>query len=170
MKNSVKIAFCGISAALIAAVMAASLIPNITFAVPAIAGLLVIPVFAEAGALYAVFCFSVSGALSFFIGDKTSWILYLALFGYYPILKPYIERIKNPVLKWALKLLVFNAAALVCYAVEILIFTLHFKAWILAAAFAAGNIAFVLYDIAVSRVAALYYSRLHGRISSMLKR
>ena len=169
MKKSVKIAFCGVISALIVSVMAASLIPNITFAVPAIAGLLVIPVFAEAGALYAVFCFIVSAPLSFFICDKTSWVLYIALFGYYPILKPYVERIKNSVLKWILKLLLFNAAALICYAVEILIFTLHFKPWLLAVVFAAGNIAFVLYDVAVSRVAALYYSRLHDRVSSILK-
>ena len=170
MKQSVKIAFCGIIAALTAVLMAASLMPNLTFAVPAVAGLLVIPVFAEAGALYAALCFIAASVISFFIGDKTSWVLYVALFGYYPVIKPYIEKIKAPVLKWALKLLLFNAAALGCYAAEILIFAVTFKDYIILLAFLLGNIAFVLYDIAVSRTAAFYYFKLHGRIQKILKR
>lgn len=170
MKSSVKVAFCGVIAAMVCAVMAASLIPNITFAVPAVAGLLLIPVFAEVGIGAAVSCFSVSAAVSFFVCDKTSWVLFVALFGYYPVIKPLIEKIKTPVLKWTLKFLVFDLAAVVCYVVEILFFKFTVKHWLLLAVFAVGNIVFVLYDVAVSRIAALYYSRLHDRISSMLKR
>ena len=170
MKNSIKLTFCGIIAALITVLMAASLVPNITFAVPAIAGLLIIPVFAEVGLGYSVACFFVSAALSYFISDKTSFVLYLALFGYYPIIKPYIEKIDNPVLKWALKLMLFNSSALGCYAVEVLLFALVLKGWVLAAVFALGNIAFVLYDIAVSRIALLYYLRLHDRVAAILKK
>ncbi|MBO4433162.1 MAG: hypothetical protein J5852_06500 [Clostridia bacterium] len=170
MKKTVKIAFCGIIAALITGVMAASLIPDLTFSVPAIAGLFIIPVFAEAGYAYALLCFFASSALSFFIGDKTSFVLYIALFGYYPILKPLIEKIKVSLVKWLLKLFLFNTAAVVCYLVEILLFTVTLKGWMLAVSFLLGNIAFVLYDIAVSRIAALYYLKLHNRISSMLKR
>ena len=170
MKSSIKVAFCGIIAAMVCAVMAASLIPNITFAVPAVAGLLLIPVFAEAGIGAAFSCFIASAAVSFFIGDKTSWLLYVALFGYYPVVKPVIEKIKTPVLKWTLKFLIFDLAAIVCYVVEILFFKFTVKHWLLLAVFAVGNIVFVLYDVAVSRIAALYYSRLHTRISAMLKR
>ena len=170
MKQSVKIAFGGIIVALVTAFMAASLIPDLTFAVPAVAGLLIIPVFAEVGTLYAVICFIASSLLSFFIGDKTSWVLFVALFGYYPILKPYMEKIRFPVLKWALKLLIFNSAAVACYAVEILLFTVTLKGWMLALVFLLGNVAFVLYDIAISRVAAFYYRKLHSRISGILKK
>ena len=170
MKQSIKVAFCGIIAALISVFMIASFIPNLTFAVPALAGLLLIPVFAEVGAVYALLCFFASAVLSFFVGDKASWVLYVALFGYYPVLKPYMEKIKEPALKWVLKLLLFNIAAALCYAVEILLFSVTLKGYMLALAFVIGNVAFVLYDIAVSRVAAVYYFKLHGRISKILKK
>ena len=170
MKASVKVAFCGIVAALVCAVMAASLIPDITFAVPAIAGLLLIPVFAELGTTAAFSCFAVSSAVSFFIGNKASWILFITLFGYYPIIKPIMEKIRTPILKWALKVLIFNFAAVGCFAVEVLIFNFEMKNWLLLVIWGLGNVAFVLYDIAVSRVAGFYYLRLHNRISSMLKR
>ena len=169
MKKSVKIAFCGIMAAIITVLMAASLIPNATYAAPAVAGLFIIPVFIEAGTGWALACYLVSAALSFY-GDKTSWVFYIALFGYYPIVKPYIEKIKNPVLKWLLKFLVFDTAAGLCYAVEVLAFGFTVETWVLITLAVLGNAAFVLYDIAVSRMAALYCMRLHKRISSILKK
>lgn len=170
MKNSTKITFAAVVAAIISVLMSASLIPNITFAVPAVAGLLIISVFAQCGTLYAFLTFAVSGFLSFFISDKTSWLLFVCFFGFYPILKPIIEKMKKPIIEWALKLLVFNISALICYLLEILIISLKLSPLLLAGVWALGNIAFVLYDIAVSRVAAFYYIRLDSKISGILKR
>ena len=170
MKKSFKIAFCGIVSALVCAVMAASLMPDLTFAVPAVAGLLFIPVFAHAGVPAAFACFVSSTVLSFFIGDKTSWLLFAAFFGYYPIIKPLMEKSGNKAVKWILKLLIFNAAATVLYFVELLVFQVTLGKWWLLAAFAAGNAVFVLYDIAVARVVAFYYLRLHGKISAVIKK
>ena len=170
MKNSIKIAFCGVISAVITVIMAASIIPNLTFAVPAVARLFIIPVFAEAGAIPAAFCFAVSSGLSFFIGDKTSWLLYLALFGWYPIIKPYVERIKNKILKYLLKILIFNIAAAVCYFSQLLIIGAEIKSWLLVALWVLGNIVFLLYDIAVSRIATLYFARLHKTVYSILSK
>ncbi len=170
MKNSVKIAFCGIVSAIISVIMVASLLPDVKFAVPAIAGLFLIPVFAEAGAGYAAACFTASSTVSFFISDKTSWLLFVTLFGYYPILKPFMEKIKISAIKWILKLLVFDLAAVVCYFVQTLTVGVTLKAWWLVITFVLGNITFIVYDIAVSRTANLYYLQLHKRISSILKK
>ena len=170
MKKSLKIAFCGIVSALVCVIMTASLFPDLTFAVPAVAGLMFIPVFASAGAPAAFACFVSSSVLSFFIGDKTSWLLFLAFFGYYPVLKPLIEKVKRTAVRWAFKFLVFNAAATVLYFVELLVFNISVGKWWLALIFAAGNAVFVLYDIAVSRVAAFYYLRLHKKISAVLNK
>ena len=169
MKKSIKITFAAIVSALVTVVMAASLIPNITLAAAAVAGLLIIPVFAQCGALYAFFAFLVSGFTSFFISDKTSWLLFICFFGFYPILKPIIEKIKKPVFEWALKLAVFNLSALVCYFSEVIIINLKLTPLLLAGVWILGNVVFVLYDIAVSRVAAFYYLRLNSRISLLLK-
>ena len=170
MRKSIKIAFCGIVSAVISVIMIASLFPDVTFAVPAIAGLFLIPVFAEVGAGYAAVCFITSSAVSFFISNKTSWLLFTVIFGYYPILKPFIERIKIPFLKWVLKLLIFNAAAAVCYFAQKFAIGAKLTGFWLLGALILSNITFVLYDIAVSRIAALYYLKLHKRISSILNK
>ena len=169
MKSSIKVAFCGVVAALITAFMAISLIPNATFAAPAVAGLLVIAVFAQFGALPALGCYFASAVLSFFIADKVSWVLYVVFFGYYPIIKPALERIKNVFLKWAVKLVLFNLAACFCYFAERFVLGDLPGGILLAAVWLLGNIAFVLYDIAVSRIATFYYIKLHKKISAMLK-
>ncbi len=168
MKKSVRIAFCGVVTALVCVMMSASLIPNITFAVPAIAGLIMIPVFAEAGAVSAFLSFFASSIISFFISNKTSWLLFVVFFGFYPILKPLIEKVRIVPLKWALKFLIFNFSACICALVQYNTIGLQFKGWCLVAAFVAGNIAFLLYDSAVLKIAAVYYLRLHNKISSIL--
>lgn len=168
MKNSVKIAFCGIVTAFVCVIMTASLIPNITLAVPAVAGLFLIPVIAEAGVVPALLCFAASGTLSFFTGNKTSWFLFVIFFGYYPVIRCLIEKNHFALLKWILKLSVFNAAAVICLVVQYNTVGLSFKGWYLALAFVLGNIVFLIYDVAVSRLSALYYLRFHKRISSML--
>lgn len=170
MKKSIRIAFCGIISALISVVMIASLIPDVTLAVPAIAGLFIIPVFAELGVGSAIACFIASSAVSFFVSDKTSWLVFVFLFGYYPILKPFLEKIKSSPLKWLLKAFVFNLAAVTGFLLARLTVGVELKGWWLIAALVLGNITFVLYDIAVSRMAALYYIKLHKRISSILKK
>ena len=170
MKKSVKVAFGGIVSAIVCIIMAASLIPNVTFAAPAVAGLMLIAVFAEAGAVYAAGGFIASGILSFFISNKTSWLLFVLFFGFYPIVKPFIEKIKSPAVKWLAKFLLFNASAVAVYLVGILIMGVSIAKWAVITAFALGNIAFVLYDIAVSRVAVFYYLRIHERLSPIINK
>ena len=149
--------------------MSASLVPNVTFAVPAIAGLFTISVFAEIGAVWAFGTFFVSAVLSFFIADKTSFILFVCFFGFYPVLKPLIERTKSRITEWIIKFSVFNISAFCLYMIEILIFDFKLKLWLLSVLWLAGNIAFVLYDIAVSRIAVFYYARIHNLISKFLR-
>ena len=169
MKSSIKITFCAVVSALIAVVMSASLVPNITFAVPAIAGLFIISVFAEIGAVWAFGTFFVSAILSFFIADKTSFILFVCFFGFYPVLKPLIERTKSRITEWILKFFVFNLSAFCLYIIEILLFDFKLKLWPLTAIWLAGNVAFILYDVAVSRIALFYYARIHSAVSKILR-
>lgn len=169
MKNSIKITFCAVISALITVVMSASLIPSVTFAVPAIAGLITISVFAEIGAVWALGTFFASAMLSFFVADKTSFILFVCFFGFYPVLKPLIERTKSRITEWIIKFSVFNTSAFCLYMIEILLFDFNLKRWLLLGLWLAGNIAFILYDIAVSRIAVFYYARIHNLISKILR-
>ncbi|MBO4694083.1 MAG: hypothetical protein J5659_06825 [Clostridia bacterium] len=170
MKASIKVTFAGIITAIVCVIMLASHIPNITLAVPAVAGVMLISVFAEAGIYWALLCYAASSVMSFFTADKTSWFLFFVFFGYYPILKTVFEKIAKSVFKWTAKGFTFNTAAVICYFSGSLITGVKITGWWLVLYFALGNIAFVLYDIALSRLAAVYYTRLHGKISSILNK
>ena len=114
--------------------------------------------------------------LIFIFGEPKSKILYILFFGYYPILKSVIEKIRKPVIEWLLKLAVFNAAAVASYLILSYVFNISYDdfgklgqygAYIFLAAV---NIAFVIYDIGFSRVAGLYMYRLHSKVKKLLAR
>ena len=54
-----------------------------------------------------------------FVPDKQAALLYVIFFGYYPILKALIERLKNKIVQWVLKYAVFNAAIVSAYFIAI---------------------------------------------------
>ena len=99
MKNSIqkptfRLAFCSAAAALeVVLMMVTSLVRIGTYALPCFAGLLTIAVVIEYKCKWAFGVFGVTAVLSFFLsGDKEAVVMFIALFGYYPILKNIIER------------------------------------------------------------------------------
>ena len=97
--------------------------------------------------------------------------LIFALLGLYPLLKAYFERL-HPVLSWALKLVL--AAVLLVAFIYLAKFVLMmpdavFSGWMLPLFFAVALIAFVLYDIALSRMIIYYGLRIRPRIARFLK-
>lgn len=175
MKNTSKITLCAITAALCAVVMLTSYFPYLTYAIPAIAGLLTMVPLIEVGSAWGFATYAVSGVLALIFGETQSSILYICLFGYYPVLKAVIERIRKPLPEWIIKLVVFNLSALTAYFVMSKLFLISFSDFgefgIYGAiiTLAICNIAFVFYDIAISRVAALYMYRLHEKIKKFIK-
>ncbi len=129
----------------------------------------------EAGSAWGFATYAVSGVLALIFGETHSTILYICLFGYYPVLKAIIERIRKSLPEWIIKLVVFNLSALVAYFAMSKLFLISFSDFgelgIYGAVItlAICNIAFVFYDIAISRVAALYMCRLHSKINKILK-
>ena len=175
MKNTTKTALCGIIAALMTVFMLLSYFPYLTYAIPAFAGLFVVIVVIEINLKWAVGTYFAAAVPVMIFAETESKMMFVCFFGYYPILKAALERIHKPVLEWALKFAAFNAAVLAVYWGLAFLFDLSFAdfgefgrygAYILLAV---GNVVFLLYDIAVSRMAAFYVVRLHKRIQSMLK-
>ena len=122
----------------------------------------------EMGARWAWPTFAVVAILSvFFVPDKQAALLYVIFFGYYPILKALIERLKNKIVQWVLKYAVFNAAIVSAYFIAIYLLnipadslslfgvSLPWVFWI------AGNVIFFIYDIAITGVVAFYIKQLH---------
>lgn len=152
-----------------------SYFPYLTYAVPAITGLLTMMLVIEINVKWAFAAYIAASVLVFLFAEPESKLMYICLFGYYPILKALIERINKPVIEWILKLAVFNAAVVLVYAVFAGMFGVSlddlgdfgkYGAYILLAM---GNAAFVLYDIAISRLSGAYMIRIHPKINRLLK-
>lgn len=166
---------CGITVALSVVFMLLSYFPYFTYAVPAITGLLTMMLVIEINVKWAFTAYIAASALVFIFAEPESKLMYICLFGYYPILKALIERINKPIIEWILKLAVFNAAAVLIYAVFAGMFGISFEDFDTFGKYGAyiflslANLAFVLYDIAASRLSAVYMIRLHPKINRLLK-
>ncbi len=174
MKKSKKIAFCAILAALSAIfIILGKFIPIGTYAFPAIAGMFCAIIVIEIGVKWALAAYFVATALSFIFGLNEAVLLFAFFFGYYPIIKSVIEKIKSRIFEYILKLLIFNLSMICAYAVLISVFglgELGFESmtfvWI---TLAIGNVVFILYDIGLTRLITLYFIRYHKHISKLIK-
>lgn len=161
--KSAEVALCGMMTALGVVILClGGLIPLATFCCPVLASLVLLPVMRRWGRRDAVLVWAASALLGLLLGpDKEAAGIYLVL-GYYPALQPALNR-KRPLVRWCAKLLLFNAATLALYAV--LIFVLGLDALVqeyretgtalLLATLVMGNAAFLVYDLALSRLKAL---------------
>ncbi|MFQ7026673.1 MAG: hypothetical protein ACLRRA_06795 [Acutalibacteraceae bacterium] len=168
MNHTIRVAFCGVLAGLgLALMFLTALLPMATFALPALAGLLMIMIVIEMGARWAWPTFAVVAILSvFFVPDKQAALLYVIFFGYYPILKALIERLKNKIVQWVLKYAVFNAAIVSAYFIAIYLlsipadslslFEYHCRGY-----FDCRKCYIFIYDIAITGVVAFYIKQLH---------
>ncbi|WP_369297072.1 hypothetical protein [uncultured Neglectibacter sp.] len=177
LKNSMKVALCGVLAALSTAVMfLTGLIPVATLALPAIAGCFLIPVVGEIGVPWGFGVYAVCGALSFLLApDREAALCYLLFFGYYPALTAVLGRIRNRTLRVVVKLLIFNAA--VVLETLLSIYVLHIP-WESIGALgkatpfvllALANLMFVLYDRALDGLIILYFRKFSRQVRRVLK-
>ena len=173
MSKSGKIALGGLLTALgVVLMFLTGLIPIGTYALPAIAGVLLIVAVIEIGAKWAWMIYAAVAVLSLlFAADKEAALLFVLFFGYYPVLKSFLERISNKVLSWISKFAVFNVAVVACFflAVNFLqlpedsftVFGIYLP-WVFLIL---GNAVFLIYDIALSGLVATYVEKLHHRVT-----
>jgi len=138
----------------------ASVWPTGQLGLTAAASLFTAAAITEAGISSGVYVFVIGSALGMLIlPNKTSPLLYVLFFGYYPVLKSLIERIGNVLLQWALKLVVFNAAlTIIWFLLRELIFNSEISAPA-AIMYPVGNAVFVLFDYGYSKLIWFYINR-----------
>lgn len=172
-KPTLKIAFCAIIAAFeVVLMMITTFIPVGTYALPCFAGALTVAVVIEFGAKWATGVFCVSSVLSFFLsGDKEAVILFIALFGYYPILKNIIEsKLKNRIIQYVLKFALFNAAAVSSFFVAMYVLSVPADEFTIGGVYVpylfliAGNLFFLLYDFMLMLFVRMYAVRIRKAI------
>lgn len=155
--------------------MLMSYFPYFTYAVPAVTGLLTMMLVIEINVKWAFAAYIAASVLVFIFAEPESKLMYICLFGYYPIVKALIERINKPVIEWILKLAVFNVAAIMIYAVFAGMFGVSIDDFSTLGKYGAyiflgfGNAVFVLYDITVSRLSGTYIYRIHPKVKKLLK-
>lgn len=124
---------------------------------------------------WALLSYLASAVLVFLWAEPESRLIYVFFLGYYPILKAVLERMKKPVLEWLIKMLSFNGAVLLVYLLFAKAFGVSLEdfgtlgkygAYILLAL---GNIVFVVYDFAVSRMASVYIVMVKPKLKKIFK-
>lgn len=163
-------------AALSVIVMMLTVIPVMTYTAPAFAGLLLIIVVIEIDKKWAFGVYVAVSALGLLIAaDKEAAVMYVAFFGYYPILKALLESKLPRWLEMLTKFLIFNVAMVSSYFILIKVFGLpmddmnelgKYGPLILLAM---GNVVFLLYDFALTKLVIVYQMKWQDKFRRLFK-
>lgn len=140
------------------------------YALPAMAGMLVMFSVIELDKKWAFGIYAAVSILSLMlVPNKEAAVLYTAFFGYYPILKAVLESRLPKVPEYILKFAVFNVSMLASYAVLIKVLGMPFDElmglegetgflaeYMLPVVLILGNITFAFFDIALTRIVTTY--------------
>ncbi|MDD6728379.1 MAG: hypothetical protein PUE08_04065 [Eubacteriales bacterium] len=175
-KNASILAVCSISTALSVVLL---FLGGITFvlayAMPMLVGLLMIMLKTTFGTKSAWITYTAVALLSFMlVTDKECMLMYVMLFGCYPMIRDAIERLKNKPIKILLKFLFFNIMLTLCQLALVYIFGIPFlsegegKYFIIVFA-VLMNFLFIIYDKMIDAVTKLYKIKIEKRIKKLFK-
>ncbi len=167
-KKTQELALAGmLGATAVVLLMLGGVIPLATFSCPVLASFAILIAGEECRRSYAWTCFAAAAILGLLLGpDKESALLF-AFLGYYPLLQPKLEALRPAALRLALKLALAVAAVGAMYALILFVFRLEavvqeFYAAspaVLWSTIAMGFVLFLVYDLALRRLGALYRYR-----------
>ena len=171
-------AYCGMAAALsVAMMLMGAVFPIAMFIAPAVASFLIATVCVECGRTMALTAYGAVSLLSLlFVPDKEVALTFVFLLGYYPLAKPYFEKIRPALLRAVCKLLLCNGAVLAMYGLVLLLvpagsISQELRTTALAMTLltlAMGNVAFALYDRALCNMLLLYKLKWQPKLHKML--
>ena len=177
MKRSGKLAFAGVICALSVTCMLLTVMPTMEIGLPALAGcLLVLPVI-ELGVRYGFLCYGATAFLALLLAPSLeAKVLFIVFFGYYPVLKALIERIRSCILQWTVKFAVFNTTVCGAYWLLVKVFTVIpmdeftvFGIYVWGAFVLIGNVVFMVYDWALTRLISAYLLFGQHRLRKMFR-
>lgn len=161
MKPVKKLSFTSLIAAFsLILLFAAGFFSTLSITLAVFASLLVAIVFLECGRTHAFLCYLTVSLLTFlFVTDKSVALMYVLIFGPYPIFKSIAESVRLAAIEYLLKFLFFNAALAVlglllqAFAAFPVVPDIP---WVYPLTFLFLNTAFFIYDIGFSRLVSLY--------------
>lgn len=143
----------------------ATLLPTGRIGMVAVAGLVPAAGVVSGGLAVGFFCYGAAGLLGLLLlPDKGCALLYLVMFGLYPMVKSAVERLHRLPLELLLKLVFFNGVLVVLlFGFSSLLFP--FLPAVLQdplPLFLVGNVVFLLYDYGFSKLITYYAARIRG--------
>lgn len=140
-----------------------AIIPFLTYALPAVASVLIAFLVVEVDKKWAFGVYCTVSILGFLlVGDKEVAMMYIAFFGYYPIMKAIFESRLPSVVGWILKLILFNASIAAAYVIMINLMGVtvdeisEYGAVAVPVLLGMATVAFVMFDIALTKMITLY--------------
>lgn len=147
-----------------------------TYALPALSGILLVAVVIELGTAWAWPVYIAVSVLSLILAaDKEAAALYILFFGYYPIIKALLEKTGKKYCILILKFIIFNVSMIACYFLSIKVLGVPVESFTFRGIYIpwvfllVGNIAFILYDYAVSAIVVTYYQRFHPAVRRLFR-
>ena len=132
----------------------------------AIVSLLVVVIVIEMGYKYAWFAYVATAVLSLvLLPQKTPAIFYTCFMGFYPIIKSHVERLGSALFRWIIKLVAGNAALVAMFWLISIFVPDEFEGGLLlVGTYALGLAAFIMYDVALTKLITFYFIKLRDRI------
>ena len=170
MSQSAKTAIGGMVTALSVVILMPTALDLFVYALPALAGMLTMFCVIELDKKWSAGVYvAVSFISLLLVPNKEAAVLYVAFFGYYPIMKAILESKLPKVPEYIIKFLLFNVSVIAAYAVLIKVLGMpfdqlmglteddgFFKKYAVPVMLVLGNIVFITYDIALTRIVTVY--------------
>ncbi|MBR6106975.1 MAG: hypothetical protein IKQ39_03110 [Oscillospiraceae bacterium] len=160
--KSSRVALGGIVAALCVTVMfLTGVLPALYIAAPMGAGMLMLILVEEVSVSWAWLTYVAVSLLSLIVTfDKEAALMFVLFFGYYPILRMYLEKVPLKLLRFAVKQALFNIFIVLDYWLTVYILGLPTFEDTAPAMYVilivSGNLLFILYDRLLSRMHWFY--------------
>lgn len=149
------------------------LIPIATFAIPAMAGGVIMVLMLEFDRKTAFTSYLTVSFLSMIlVADKEAVLMFIFLFGQYPIVKSIIERNTNKLLCYLIKFTYFNVCVISAYLIALKIIGMgqlieefeEIAFWGSILLLGMGNITFLLYDYTLTMLVPYYFIKIKPRL------
>ncbi len=169
MNKTSKTAIGAMVTALSVVILIPTALEAFVYALPAFAGMLTMLCVVELGKNWACAVYASTALVSLIIvPNKEACILYVAFFGYYPVVKSILESKLPKFLEYICKFAIFNTSSVLAYLVLVNVMGLPFNemmgieqdVWWSKYAIGdflfLGNLVFLVFDICLTRIVSVY--------------
>ena len=157
--------------------LSSSLLPTLTYAIPAIAALLVLFMQIECNSKWASAVFVGTSVISAIVVPyKEAVGIYIALLGYYPLIKTLFDKPKNKYISLLIKSVFFTVVIVATYWVMMHVFGIstelleESEKFFVPVLVVLGLAAFLLYDKSMTMLEITYYRKWQRTVRKLFKR